>query len=686
MSKKTIAILLVTLMLTAVGISACGNVKTEDLNKTEDKKIEENIQDSDKSSEKQDAKQEVQAVQASIKPQDDFFNYVKKEMVKKEDNNDPESSWDHLSDMEQKINEDLDKIAEELKTKAVDQMTETEKGVSKLLGTAEDFETRNKVGLGSLKEYVDVLSNTKSIPEYLDAMAKIKKEIGNSSLINIKPEPDAKDSSKYILYVDDPNLIIEKDYFSDENTVENMKYYIKSLMTAFGKDEKEAEEWSQKLLDFQKEIAENALSKADKYDLDKVLNYYTAEKLQSELSNVDVASYLEKTSKNNLEKIIVSNPKMIKQINNYLTEDNLELLKNYSIVSLLNSYAPYLNKDFSVANAEFNYESTEDDVMAWNSVNDIAENEIGELYSKKYFTAEKKQAAENIVKDIIEAYKVKIGKLDWMSEEGKAGAIKKLETMVLKIAYPENYATWTSENIVKSKEENGNLIDNVIAINKWDAQKEIEKANNPVDRTEWGISPQTLNGYYDHLMNDIVIPVAMLQAPFYDENQSYAKNLGGIGAMIAHEVTHAFDDNGSKYDEKGNLNQWWSDSDHQEFNKRTEKIVKYFGNIEVLPGQKVDGEATMGENIADLGSVSTISSIVENDKEALKELYTNYAYTFANIISDEGLSDQLQGDEHAPNIVRVNGVLSSTDGFYKAFDVKKGDKMYVEPEERVGIY
>ncbi len=685
MSKKTIAILLVTLMLTAVGISACGNVKTDPSNK-EDKKTEEKIKEDKKTGEKQDAKEVVQAEQASIKPQDDFFNYVKKEMVKKEDNNDPESSWDHLSDMEQKINEDLDKLKEELKTKAADQMTDTEKGVSNLIGTAEDYETRNKVGLGSLKEYLDVLSNAKSIPEYLDAMAKIQKELGNNSLINIKPEADAKDSSNYILYMEDPNLLIEKDYFGDDQTLESMKAYIKNLLIAYGKDEKEADEWSQKLLDFQKQIADNALSKAEKYDLDKVLNYYTAEKLQSELPNVDVASYLEKTAKNNLEKIIVSNPNMLKQINSYLTEENLELLKNYSIVSLLNNYSAYLNKDFSTAKAEFNYEDSEDSAMAWKSVSQIAEKEVGELYAKKYFSPEKKQAVEKIVKDIIEAYKVKIGKLDWMSEEGKAGAIKKLETMVLKIAYPENYVTWTGENILKSKEENGNLIDNVVAINKWAAQKDIEKASKPVDRTEWGLSPQTLNGYYDHLMNDIVIPAAMLQAPFYDENQSYAKNLGGIGAMIAHEVTHAFDDNGSKYDEKGNLNQWWSDSDHQEFNKRTEKIVKYFGNIEVLPGQKVNGEATMGENIADLGSISTISSIVENDTEALKELYTNYAYTLSNITSEQSLSEQLQSDEHSPNIVRVNGVLSSTEGFYKAFDVKKGDKMYVEPSERVGIY
>lgn len=377
---------------------------------------------------------------------------------------------------------------------------------------------------------------------------------------------------------------------------------------------------------------------------------------------------------------------MLPLLNKYITEENLELLKNYSLAMLLNDYAPYLNNEYVSANAEYDQLQTEGEDLAWDAVKKAAEKEIGDLYAKRSFSPEKKAAVEKIVKDIVEAYKKRIENLTWMSAEGKKGAIKKLETMQLKIAYPDKYKTWVNEGVIKTSGEGSSFIDNIVAINKWSAKLETEKVNTPVDRSEWGISPQTINGYYDHLTNDIVIPAAMLQAPFYDENQSYAKNLGGIGAVIGHEITHAFDDNGSKYDEKGNLRQWWSDSDHSEFNKLSKKFIEYYGNFEAIPGHKVDGELTLGENIADLGGISVVSSILADDVNGLKEMFTNYAYSFASIVSDDEIKDQIQHDEHSPNNVRINAALSSTEGFYKAFDVKEGDKMYVAPEKRVALY
>lgn len=239
---------------------------------------------------------------------------------------------------------------------------------------------------------------------------------------------------------------------------------------------------------------------------------------------------------------------------------------------------------------------------------------------------------------------------------------------------------------MKSPESGGNFIDNAVAIHRLMAQSERDKDFHPVDRNVWEISPTTINAYYDPAANEIVFPAAMLQAPFYDEKASYAKNLGGIGAVIGHEITHTFDDMGSQYDEKGNLRGWWTGEDKLVFSKRAKTFVEYFEQYEGVPGFKVDGKLTLGENIADLGGISAIASILGDDRQALREMFESYAISWGGKYSDEDIKEQLKNDEHSPNKVRVNAVLSSTEAFYSAFDVKPGDGMYVVPENRVHMY
>ncbi|NLA79552.1 MAG: M13 family metallopeptidase [Chloroflexi bacterium] len=272
-----------------------------------------------------------------------------------------------------------------------------------------------------------------------------------------------------------------------------------------------------------------------------------------------------------------------------------------------------------------------------------------------------------------------------MSEASRAEAIKTIDSMMVKVGYPESYTSF-AKGLVKSPEDGGSLIENAIAIHKAKAAAEHAKATAPVDKTVWALSPQTINAYYEPSLNEIIFPAAMLQPPFYNENASLAQNLGGIGTIIAHEITHAFDDMGSLFDDKGNFRDWWTKEDRQAFTERAAKFVSYFGGIEVLPGQKLDGELTLGENIADSGSLSVITSIVRDDKEALKEMLTSYARIWAAVTTEDDILGQLASDEHAPAKVRVNGVLSVTDAFYEAFDLKPGDKMYVAPENRVKLF
>lgn len=682
MNKRIVAIMLVSVLILSMALTACTTNKTnETANKVEDKKVEEKVPDTSKK------ENEVQKAEKtdSKKLQDNFYEYVKNEKVK--DKAKGEEQWDHFGDMQAKIDEQMTEISNELTEKRAEYKAGTvESGVATLQETANDAKNREKIGLGSLKEYVDAIASANSVESYLAAIAKVQKELNQSSLLTFTPEPDPKDSNKNALIMEDPNMLLEKDYMDDPTSAEDVEVYAEKLLIANGMEAGKAKEWSRKIADLHKEIAAVALTKAQKFEVEKVLNYFTKDQLKEKLPNLDVNTYLKNASRDGYEKIIVSNPSVLPIINKYLTPENLELVKNFSIVRLLGEYAPYLNSEMVKANAEFNHVQADDSELAWKSVMKVAEHEVGELYSKKVFSPEKKADVEKMVKDIVEAYKKRVQNSNWMSEEGKKGAIKKLETMRLKIAYPDKYKTWVSEGIVKNVSEGGNYIDNVVNISKWAAKIEAAKANTPVDRTEWGITPHTINGYYDHLTNDIVIPAAMLQAPFYDKNQTYAQNLGGIGTVIGHEITHAFDDNGSRYDENGNLRQWWTDKDHKTFTELSKKYIEYYGAFEAVPGHKVDGKMTLGENIADMGGLTTVSSMVADDKEALKELYTNYAYSFASIAPEYQIIDQLQGDEHSPNNVRVNANLSSQEGFYKAFDIKEGDGMYVAPEKRVSLF
>lgn len=676
--KKTISMMILSLTLaSSLILSSCGNAKASfSTNETKMPVNQEVVQ-----------KIKVDKLSATVKPQDDFYEYVNQDLIKEKKTDEENPSWDNFGDVQEKIKNNVNGLIEELgKNEKVDNSNNSKKVVFNLYKTALDNKTKEKVGLGSLKTYIDSIKASKSIPEYLESIAKIQKELGSVSLFNFATFPDPKNSSKYALILDEPTLLAKKEDMESEDTQKDAKKYLKTLLTNQGMKEEESKKWSEKILNFQKDIAKNSYSKKEKNNIEKTLNYFKVVEIQAKISNANISKFLKESGREGYSSWLVMNPNIMPVINKYLTSENLELLKNYSVTALLNDYAPYLDNKYSAASAEFDQISTDEKDIALEAVKKIAEPELGELYVKKHFSPEKREAVTKLVKDIVKAYKKHIETLTWMSKESKAGAIKKLDTLSLKIGYPDNIGRKLSEDVVKPVDKGGSLIENVISINKLKAEKELKKATSPVDRNEWGLSPQILNGYYDHSSNEIVIPAAILQPPFYNEKASYAQNLGAIGAIIGHEITHAFDDNGSHYDEKGNYNDWWTKEDRAKFKEQAKKVVEHFGNIEVLPGHKLDGELTLGENIADTGGVSVASSILGNDKKALKDFFISYARLWATKTDDESLKQQILGDEHAPSKVRVNGVLRNIDAFYKAFDVKEGDKMFIKPENRVRMY
>jgi len=322
---------------------------------------------------------------------------------------------------------------------------------------------------------------------------------------------------------------------------------------------------------------------------------------------------------------------------------------------------------------------------------------LGKLYVEKYFPEEAKKVAKEMVDDVIAAYRVRINNLDWMSDATKAKAQKKLDKLMVKIGYPDKWKDY-SALVVKSYEQGGSYFENMVNLSKWSVARNMKKLSKPVDKTEWGMSPQTVNAYYNPVYNEIVFPAAILQPPFFDFRNDPAVNFGGIGAVIGHEISHGFDDAGAQFDENGNLTNWWTEEDLKKFKEKGKSLADQYSSYEALPGKFVNGEFTLGENIGDLGGVASaydglLLHLIRVGEKGLIDGFTqpqrffiSWATIWRNKIRDKELAMRLLTDPHSPGYFRAIGPLENHDGFYEAFDLKEGHKMYKAEKDRVKIW
>ena len=311
--------------------------------------------------------------------------------------------------------------------------------------------------------------------------------------------------------------------------------------------------------------------------------------------------------------------------------------------------------------------------------------QCGRVFCETYFNEDAKQDVASIIRQIIDVYDNRLAHMEWMTESTRQEARKKLKAITVKVGYPDQWPQDKYSLVLKSPDEGGVYIDNIMEILKASQDYSFKTRHDPVDRNEWGMTPQTVNAYYNPGNNEIVFPAGILQAPFYDPEAEPVANLGGIGAVIGHEITHAFDTSGSQYDEKGNLRDWWTAQDKQHFRELAQKVIDYYDTMEVN-GIQVNGTLSVTENIADLGGVSCITEIAKEKGYDLKELYHAYGVIWATKYRDEYLSYIMTNDTHSPGITRVNAVLSAIGDFYTAFGVREGDGMYRRPEDRPHIW
>ena len=377
----------------------------------------------------------------------------------------------------------------------------------------------------------------------------------------------------------------------------------------------------------------------------------------------------------------------------YLTEEHLDLLKSSMKIGLLNGFGSVLSHDFTDADNEFQSArygadvSLRDEDMAAQQVQAYLADYLSEAYVERYFSAEAKKDVEDMIGDFLKIYKERIQKLDWMSAATKKKALEKLDTMAVNVGYPDDWDPYLDKAEIKGVKDGGTYFSNIMSILNAAKQKAIDDFKKPVDKTQWMMPTYTVNAYYSPTANSINFPAGILQAPLYDVEADATENLGGIGYVIAHEMTHAFDNNGAKYDSKGNAADWWTKEDYAAFENLCAEAVAFYDGIEAIPGVTCNGTLTLSENIADLGAIACVTQAESQEKEPdYQTLYESASRAWAFTGTREMQTYLAQADVHAPGKLRGNRVLQSRDEFFEAFDIQPGDGMWLPEESRVAIW
>jgi len=643
---------------------------------------------------------------SSIAPQQNFFMFANNGWFKQHPIPSSESSNGIFRTIQDTINESIKRICE---SSAAD--TKSEKGSNKqkigdFYFSGMDSAGIEKAGIAPLKDELRAIDAIKNTQELLNCVAHLyRMEAG--SMFGFSVSKDEKNSSRYIVALGQTRLgLPERDYYfnPDERTTAIRNEYKKHLTNMFGLTGIEtaaAEKSSNSVMTVETALAKASRKMEDLRDPYKNYNKMTAAEVNKLAPSFHWNDMMTKLGLPQVDTFIVGQPEYISQLEGYLKKFSIEDWKAYLTWNLLNRYASYMSKDFSDANFHFYatvLEGVKEQKPRWKKTVETTDGLLGELvgqiYVDEYLPKGTKEKLTEIGNNIRDVYADHIRQLDWMSEATKQKALSKLNKITMKVGYPDKWKDLSSIEIKRDS-----YLQNVINISKWDYSYELNKYGKPVDHSEWQMQPQTYNAYYDPTNNEIVVPACNIIVPGFERRMPDDAVLYGIigGSTFGHEITHGFDDQGSLYDENGNLRDWWTKEDRDKFIAKTKLIVEQFNNYTVLDSLHLKGENTQGENIADLGGVimglEAFRKTKQGQSTELMNGYTSeqryflaYAYAWMVNKTDASLAKQVMSNEHAPSEFRVNGPLSDIDAFYKAFNIKKGDAMYRDENVRVKIW
>ena len=573
--------------------------------------------------------------------------------------------------------------------------------ISDLYAMGLDSTRLNAEGVNPVKPYLDALESVKDVESYVRAMADIELH-GDGGCWGVYAESDMTDNSNTVLYITQSGLALgNRDYYLLAENAELREGYLnflKKIFTLAG-DEK-AEQKAKDAFDFQMTIAEPSWSMIQQRDVEARYNPMTPEQLYKEYPSLRFDAYLDAMGIPAQSKIILEQPSYFKALNRIVAKTNPRVLRHYLQAQLLSGACGYISDDFTDASFDFfsaQMSGIKEQKPRWKRAmqapNSILGEAVGEMYVAKYFPEKDKQKMLQIVKNIQKGLSEHVAALDWMSEQTKARAQEKLSSFIVKIGYPDKWKDYSTLEIDAQKSYYQNLREASL----WSMRDNLSKLGRPVDKTEWGMTPQTVNAYYNPTTNEICFPAGILQPPFFNPNADDAVNYGAIGVVISHEMTHGFDDQGRLFDKDGNLNNWWTDEDAASFKAKADKLVAQFDAVQIQEGLYANGSATLGENIADQGGLRIAFTAMKNSfagKEpkpidgftAEQRFYLAYAILWGQNITPQECARLTLLDVHSLGRNRVNVSLRNLQDFFDAFDIREGDKMFRPEEERVVIW
>ena len=632
-------------------------------------------------------------------PKDDFYQYATggwqaKNPLKPEFSR--FGSFDAIAETTQK---NLNELFESMATLQAEPGTVDQK-IADLYKMALDSTTRNALGAEPIQPYIAEIQAVKTKDELADLLGKMNL-YGEGGFFGAGVSADLTDSDMQILYLGQGGLGMgDRDYYLLETNAElkaGYQAFLVKALTLAGVEN--AEEIAAKDMQVEDAMAKVAWTREQNRDMTAIYNPMSSAEIDARWPEVRFGRVCAAANIPAQDKVIVQQPSYFDGLDKIFRNTDLETLKAYVLAQFVSGQCGSLSDDFYTASWEFfshQMSGAQEQQPRWKRAmgvpNSLLGEAVGQMYVERYFPESSKKQMVELVENLRTALGQHIDALEWMSDETKAKAREKLAAFTVKIGYPDKWKDYSTLTI----DPENTYYENLRNASAWYVQDNLSKLGNPTDKTEWGMTPQTVNAYYNPGTNEICFPAGILQKPFFDPEADDAVNYGGIGVVIGHEMTHGFDDQGRKYDEKGNLNNWWTEEDATKFAERTQQLVKLFDEFQVR-GNQINGQLTLGENIADLGGLNVAWDAYQMTEEAkanqsldgftpAQRFFISYGTIWRNNIRDKALERRIKEDVHSPAEARVNRTLGSMPHFYEAFEITPENKMFIAPEERAAIW
>ncbi|MHA4896485.1 M13 family metallopeptidase [Pedobacter sp. PWIIR3] len=640
----------------------------------------------------------------SVKPGDDFYTYASGAWIKNNPVPAKETRWGSFNLLRDFNITAVKGLVEDAAADKTASPGSVKKRVGDFYAAAMDSATIEKLGYTPIKADLEKIKQLKTLPAILDQIAYMRISGIASPMFNFDVDQDEKNVTKYIVQLGQGGTTLpDRDYYLKDDSRslkirEAYHTYMTTLFTLTGSTPAEAEKRAVIIMAIEKQLAAAQLSRLEMRDPYKTYNKFTVADFSKTTPNINWASMLTKFKVTGQDTIIVSSPKFFASLDGMLKTVSVADWKTYLKWNVLKGAAGNLSSPFVNASFAFGQAQSGQKVQTprWQRMSQLTDGAIGELlgqlYVAKYFKPEAKARMTELISNLRKAFEIRIKGLEWMSAETKEKALAKLNAFVAKIGYPEKWKNYDGLVINRSTH-----FQNLRNSGAWRYNEMISKLGKPLDRKGFGMTAPTVNAYYNPVLNEIVFPAGILQFPFFDPNADDAVNYGGIGAVIGHEMSHGFDDQGSQYDKDGNLRNWWTAEDRSKFDAKTKALGEQFDGYTVLDTIHVIGKLTMGENIGDLGGLNAAYTAFKMTKQGQSEekidgftpdqrFFLSWAQVWRGNILPESAAQLIKTDSHSPGPYRTIGAPVNMDAWYKAFDVKPGDKLYKKPEDRIRMW